>query len=432
MRHRTRPVLERVVRSQRIILCLAVALVTILTNNSAAQTCSPCAQLLAPGVGYLVQGVRLYWTTDNGSHWDERALPKIKEEGVLSVYFLNASTGWVLLGEGDDPEPILDLASTNDSGASWSVTHIDLPVDPREPVMPQGDINFTDAKHGWMNLSVESGSAFHLGELFRTVDGGKKWIRVGAPGTEGDVRFIDQRSGWVLCGASGELWATHDGGVNWSPVSVEVPAALAGSLVGNYSMPLFSNKRTALLVDFSLASNDPEADKRGTDIALYTTTNAGKSWKFAGVIAHFSFPNPPVSADVANSTLITAQRIGNKLTIQHIPLDDPDEVSVTNSDLGFAGGIRSLTFATAQQGWLLAYSATCPYGASSGCSQEQVLATVDGGATWNNIMPGPHLPPTPPPSTSKPIPLVWQCCINPCKDAQTKRPVDCRTGKPLE
>ena len=155
--------------------------------------------MFAPGVGYLTYG-QLYWTTDNGSHWTNVTLPAVKQEQVLSLFFLNTSTGWVLLGEAGDPEPTLDIASTNDAGASWSVMHVDLPVNPNEPIMPQGDIDFTDADHGWMNLTVESGSAFHPGELFRTVDGGKKWIRVGAPGTEGKVRFIDQRNGWVLNG----------------------------------------------------------------------------------------------------------------------------------------------------------------------------------------------------------------------------------------
>src|SRR5271165_3694281 len=223
MRHRAQLVSPPAVCSQLIILCLAVALAPVLTNDSVAQTCPPCAQMFAPGVGYLTEPGKLFWTTDNGSHWANVTLPApVKQEQVLSLFFLNTSTGWVLFGEAGDPEPNLDIASTNDAGASWSVMHVDLPVNPNEPIMPQGDIDFTDVDHGWMNLTVESGSAFHLGELFRTVDGGKKWIRVGAPGTEGKVRFIDQRNGWVLNGM-GELLATHDGGDNWKEVSVTPP-----------------------------------------------------------------------------------------------------------------------------------------------------------------------------------------------------------------
>ena len=160
--------------------------------------------MLAPGVGYLTYD-QLYWTTDNGSHWANVTLPApVKQEQVLSLFFLNTSTGWVLLGEAGDPEPTLDIASTNDAGASWSVMHVDLPVNPNEPIMPQGDIYFTDADHGWMNLTVEGGSAFHVGELFRTVDGGKKWIRVGHQ--EQRARCISSTSGmdgfsmeWASC-----------------------------------------------------------------------------------------------------------------------------------------------------------------------------------------------------------------------------------------
>ena len=355
MRYLARLILPQPVCSLLIVLCLAVALVPVLTNNSVAQTCPPCAQMFAPGVGYLTYG-QLYWTTDNGSHWTNVTQPAVKQEQVLSLFFLNTSTGWVLLGEAGDPEPTLDIASTNDAGASWSVMHVDLPVNPNEPIMPQGDIDFTDADHGWMNLTVESGSAFHPGELFRTVDGGKKWIRVGAPGTEGKVRFIDQRNGWVL-NAMGELLATHDGGDNWKEVSVKSPPTFGtDKLTARYRLPLFSNdKRGALLVDYSLPPADPETDKRGTDVALYTTADAGKTWKFASVVAHFSFPNSGIVAGMANSTLITTQRIGNTLTTQHIPLDAPADASATNSDLGFTGGITSVSFATAQEGWILTY-----------------------------------------------------------------------------
>jgi len=433
MRHRAQHISSSAVCSRLIILCLTVALVFVLGNNSAAQTCPPCAQMLAPGVGYLAEGGRLYWTSDNGSHWANVTPPPVRQEQVLSVFFLNASTGWVLLGEHDDP-PTFDIAFTRDSGANWSVTHVDLPIKPNEPIMPQGDIDFTDVDHGWMNLSVESGAAFHLGELFRTADGGKKWIWVGAPGTSGDVRFIDERNGWVLNGMD-DLWVTHDGRGNWEEVSLKPPPTFASDkLEARYRLPLFSdNKRGALLVDFSLPPGDPEADKRGTDVALYTTADAGKTWKFGSVVAHFSFPSSGVLAAMADSMLLTAQRTGSTLTIQHIPLDAPADVSVTSSDLGFTGGVTSLSFANAQQGWILTNSAACGYGAAgSTCASNLVLATGDGGATWNNIMPGAHLPPTSPPSTSKPIPLVWKCCIHPCKDAQTKQPVDCRTGKPVE
>jgi hypothetical protein len=219
-----------------------------------------------------------------------------------------------------------------------------------------------------------------------------------------------------------ELWATHDGGDSWEAIALKPPPILGGDkLTAEYRLPLFSNdKRGALLADFSLPPADPDTDRRGTDVVLYTTADAGKTWKFASVVAHFSFPNSGVVAAVAGSTLITAQRTGNSLTIQHIPLDAPGSVSATNSGLGFAGSIAALAFATAEEGWILTNSATCVSAPVSDCAPQQLFATVDGGATWNNIMPGLHLPPTPPPSTSKPIPLVWKCCVNPCKDAQTK------------
>ena len=89
MRHRAQLVSPPAVCSQLIILGLAVALAPILTNNSVAQTCPPCAQMLAPGVGYLTEPGKLSWTTDNGSHWADVVSARTRQAGTGTLAFLS-------------------------------------------------------------------------------------------------------------------------------------------------------------------------------------------------------------------------------------------------------------------------------------------------------------------------------------------------------
>lgn len=164
------------ITSRTITLALSLAVALYLTDALAAQAPEQQrVQLLAPGTGYLASGSEILWTADNGNNWKE-ITPDLHntDRGVVSVFFLNQSTGWALLASGAYGETKFELASTNDSGATWSITPVHLNINPNEYILvPQGYFQFTDATHGWINLDVESGSAFHGGYLLRTVDGAK-------------------------------------------------------------------------------------------------------------------------------------------------------------------------------------------------------------------------------------------------------------------
>src|ERR1700690_2868467 len=229
-----------------VVAALALVIMLMLGNSAAAQG-SQWMHLLSPGFGWVPSGSSLFWTTDNGKQW-KNITPPLQDKGMVSAFFLDTSTGWVLLaGSGDEEpgakfpaEPKFDLASTNDSGTTWSLTHLRVPVEPSEyTLVSQGYILFTDASHGWMNLDVQSSSNFHSGLLFRTLDGGKSWAWSPGAGA-GRLRFIDHQNGWIVSPEGDELGVTHDGGKTWTQVSLTAPPQVRPAETVVYHLPVFA------------------------------------------------------------------------------------------------------------------------------------------------------------------------------------------------
>jgi hypothetical protein len=171
--------------------------------------------MLAPGVGWAIKGSGLFWTSNNGAQWTDitpRA-PSIAA-GMSSVFFLNTSVGWVLFARGGD-DPLFDLASTTNAGASWSITPVSLPpLDRRySPIIGGARIAFADPAHGWMDIVEEGGAAFAPGMLAMTTDGGRTWRWAPkSPGIRGSLVAVTPEELW-LAGGPGDTWlyVTYDG-----------------------------------------------------------------------------------------------------------------------------------------------------------------------------------------------------------------------------
>jgi len=114
------------------------------------------------------------------------------------------------------------VIATRDGGASWSAVEL-AQMDRRFFV---ADIDFCNAKHGWL-VGFESGRIPHKGNFaYRTTDGGASWIRVRLP-CENYLRSVDCLSadevyiaGWHIgvtatVDVPGVLLHTTDGGKTW-------------------------------------------------------------------------------------------------------------------------------------------------------------------------------------------------------------------------
>jgi photosystem II stability/assembly factor-like uncharacterized protein len=148
-------------------------------------------KLLTPDVGWAATSRKVYWTTNSGSTWRD-ITPKLdhKSQIVSSVFFLDASTGWVLFSCGDGLDPAVDdvcfeFASTVNAGESWSLAHPKL-VDPTsQSAIEDGQgfsnttfLNFADSLHGWAILKRSLPTGHSSGVMLRTVDGGKTWTQL--------------------------------------------------------------------------------------------------------------------------------------------------------------------------------------------------------------------------------------------------------------
>jgi photosystem II stability/assembly factor-like uncharacterized protein len=392
--------------SRAVSIVLQLAIVLMLAPFASAQDWWMQMQLLSTNVGWTFSGGDMVWTNDNGRHWKE-ITPDVRalNEGIVSVFFLDTSRGWALLSGYDDPSdaglrsPKYGLAFTKDSGATWSVKQLNIPVNPNECILlPQGYIQFTDATHGWMNLDVQSGAAFHSGILLRTVDGGKNWTWAPGPGTSGEIRFINQRDGWVVSPEHNELWVTHDGGTDWKQVSLKPPPRVTPADVAAYQLPVFADgKHGALEIGFS---TPPTQSPDRCQKSLFVTADGGKSWKFRQVLTRQPECGRMWPVAAADSVVLTPETSGETLTLKKVALGGKSAAASTGSDIGFPATVLSVSFVSPQEGWISTIAccktacSTCvlrpmhgihcgPGGTGSQCPA--LLSTIDGGKSWTDI-----------------------------------------------
>jgi photosystem II stability/assembly factor-like uncharacterized protein len=134
---------------------------------------------------------------------------------ISAIDFVDPWTGWIVADYDSGEYAIIH---TDDGGAVWTPQLTDVDAG-------RGHyLKFFDAAVG------VSGSIGTTARLYRTVDGGQRWIRLQVPDAKGSVlswSFIDAYYGWVLIsGSSAEfplpayLYRTDDGGRTWQDLGV--------------------------------------------------------------------------------------------------------------------------------------------------------------------------------------------------------------------
>lgn len=333
-------------------------------------------QLLNEDTGWASNGRQLFFTTNAGKQWTDITPLKSGHENLASVFFLDISTAWVLLSDtaGASEEPEFDLASTTDAGTSWSVTHVNIPnLDAASTTLSgDGQIDFVDSFHGWMNLEVVSSSNFSLGAMVQTSDGGKTWTwSVGSPGVAGAIRFLNTKEGWLAGGPGGEhLYVTRDGAKSWQELVLKAPPQANLAVYPVYDLPGFNDAKHGSI---SVTYSGPEDS--GLAFALFTTDDDGMTWSARQVISQLpeiysGVPMP--SAVVGSSLLVTVAAEHTRLSLKKLA-SAAQSASLSASVVPEGSSIDELSFATASRGWVRA--------------DRQIFSTTDGGATWINITP---------------------------------------------
>ena len=372
--------------------CVGVLLVFLMVSSVASAQLRDGSLrsmgLLTPETGWALTD-RLLWTTDGGIHWKD-ITPRVKSHQIAAVFFLDTSTGWMLLARTTDSNDALlgfDVASTVDSGADWTVTPVRISSNTDFSAWGNSArVDFVDALHGWILFSAGARSS----SLIATEDGGKNWhnlssLGLSEEGVYGPIHFVSIRDGWLTNGYW--LYRTRDGGNSWQEISLKAPPAASPATRPAYNIPTFRDSQHGLLpVTYSIAYLVPQPHSA---FVLFATEDGGQTWKPHRILSNLKSmaPGTTFPSSVTDSIVVAATSDdGRRLTLMN-------DTTGTSGDVG--RGVSQLGFVDIARGWTLT-------------TDGYLFSTNDAGATWTDITPGrPQAHPTQHQTTFVPQPF-WK------------------------
>lgn len=175
---------------------------------------------------------------------------------------------------------------TENSGASWK------PVFEEQPILNIGSIAIQQSNPNIVWVGTGEGNprnSINIGEgMFKTLDGGRSWQRVGLEKTRNIHRVIinPEDPNTVYAGVIGNPYAPHpergvfktsDGGATWNKILYTNDSSGIGDMIMDPSNPnkLFAAMWHHYRTPWSFSSG-------GSGSGLYMTLDAGKSWKKLG------------------------------------------------------------------------------------------------------------------------------------------------------
>ncbi|MBS1535862.1 MAG: T9SS type A sorting domain-containing protein [Bacteroidetes bacterium] len=169
----------------------------------------------------------IWKTTDAGTTWVKQSTASFNDAASFTnlVYFWNANEG---LAMGDPANGYFEIYRTTNGGTNWTrvgSTPALVPIDPQE--------------YGLTNQFTTNGDNIWIGTTFgrilKSSDRGVTWSVYQSPipdfgggingSGSGDMAFTDANNGLLQTDAY-ELFATSDGGANWTALTVAADTAL--------------------------------------------------------------------------------------------------------------------------------------------------------------------------------------------------------------
>ena len=188
------------------------------------------------------------------------------------IQFVNANTGWVMMGEGFAGTTVGSVFGTTDGGLTWQNR---TPPDTLAVNYYAGA--FADTQRGW----VFGTDAQRQPHNYRTTNGGLTWQPMSLPVSVTAAAASDAQH-VVVMSPYGESWFTADGGLTWQPAPTGRwnQASLRPSGVGWSSDPYFGVNRTT---DFGATWTRPAALPLNTaflygEVQNLTFLDADRGW----------------------------------------------------------------------------------------------------------------------------------------------------------
>lgn len=293
--------------------------------------------------------------------------PAVESPSMFEVQFLNELDGWGMTES--------QIVRTNDGGTTW---HNVTP-----PELAEAGSTITtfvlDQDHAWIQ-QPDFNNYPNNGLQYRTADGGLTWTVASTPFSEGTLRFLDAKNGWMLSslgvGAGSNavaVFQTTDGGATWTQTYTNDPTLpKAGD-----SLPLGGLKAGIVPINMETAWVGGVIYTSGT-IYLYRTDDGGQTW---------SEVNPPLPPGAANF----------EFTI------DRDQIKFFSSKDGFlvvrmsGEATQTAVYATNDAGntWTLTPTLIPNAGPSAFLSAQEAIiyngrqfySTRDAAQTWTTVSP---------------------------------------------
>ena len=330
-------------------------------------------KILSEQAGWARTGQRLYWTNDGGAHWRDIAPANSSAQNIGGIFFLDTSRGWVVVSRLDNNGiRQFQVASTQDSGTTWSFSTIRLPWKRIAGDFDSGsDLFFLNSKHGWANLNLSHGLMAASARLLVTEDGGKTWspTKDEPAWAASSLCFFSESDGALAGGITDEtaLWVTHDGSKTWQQIELKAPPETGPADQPTYGDPICKDSRHGFIpITFSGTNDSPSA------FVLFATDDGGRSWKSVRVLPKLSqtslgqkIPFAAAGPSFVVSTWImgkpTLASFGNEGDVRRTALANP------------VREVRELSFADSLHGWA--------------ATLDGMYSTGDGGVTWTDITP---------------------------------------------
>lgn len=326
------------------------------------------AGLLAPRMGWAMNGLSAWLTLDGGVHWRAIAPPHVRSMGdavarIIQIEFADTRDGWIsatdLRVQNEDRHGEIDR--TTDGGRTWQTVtpHDRLPI-------AGAQLSFLDARRGFA-LTVANRRI----RLYRTANGGVIWSLVGAPPFNGTIVFLNEHDGF---GAMRNLYRTTDGGRRWERVALPVPSRYA-RLRTTVDLPAFFGAQ-----DGVASARVLNAKTKAQHVVVYVTHDGGAAWSArpapAAADLHaytfgFSGGTPFSAASADNWKLM----IGRTLYVTH---DAGVRWSVVRARYApKPPAVWDVQFTSASGGWAI-------FGVGDGAA---LVRTTNGGRDWTPVHP---------------------------------------------